>query len=177
MKHLLFSLLFFHTHLIAQDSTHIINSHNFRFRTVKLENDAGPLIRRVYVYRNKTKLLTHTIFETSGDCDSETLELGTYEIKDSTITFYSYWAHAGDAPASPYGVRKQIYTISYNGKMKLTEKKSYTEIHDDPEPGSVPVSERDALIDEVKNRFQKTIDEQTRNWKKIYKGKIGGYKY
>ncbi|MEI6766707.1 MAG: hypothetical protein WCM76_13820 [Bacteroidota bacterium] len=146
---IIFSLLT----LIAygQNKTVTINNYNFSFNNISEYNENGDSIIRVEVLRDKTKLLTHTINEIIGDCNSESVELGCYDIVDSTIIFYSYWTHAGDAPASPYGARKQIYTVDPTGKLLLTKSEIYIEA------GSQSKENRgiEFLFSSPKNDFEK----------------------
>ncbi len=71
--------------------------------------------------------MTHTIFVAAGDHDSESIEIGSSETTDSSITFYSYWNRAGDAPAEPYGVRKKVYIVSVKGQFILSSSQIYIE--------------------------------------------------
>ena len=73
------------------------------------------------------KLLTHTLSLEEGDCNSQSVALGTYETGSSALTFYSYWARAGDAPVSPYGVRKQVYRVDKAGNLYLQKGELYIE--------------------------------------------------
>jgi len=111
----------------GQNKNVTINNYQFTFKTISENNEDGDSIKKIEVFRDKTKLLSHTIYEISGDHNSEAVELGSYNTSDSTITFYSYWNRAGDAPVSPYGVRKQIYTVDRNGKLILIDSEIYIE--------------------------------------------------
>ena len=104
----------------AQTTVKIINGSRFIFKKAT----AG---KQLEIYRNNKKLFTHTISDIEGDCNSESVELGTFEIKDTTIIFYSYWTRAGDAPVSPYGVRKQVFSVDNMGNFKLSKAEIYIE--------------------------------------------------
>lgn len=82
---------------------------------------------QVELYRGSDKVLNHMLSCIIRDCNSTSVELGTYIIQNNDIIFYSYWAWIGDAPASPYGVRKQRYKVSSNGDIKLVESAIYLE--------------------------------------------------
>ena len=84
-------------------------------------------IKEIELYRGNKKLLSHTISYADGDCNSIVVELGKYEIRSDSIIFYSYWALTGDAPVSPYGVRKQIYVVQNDGQLDLINGKIYLE--------------------------------------------------
>ena len=128
MKNKLVIILSFLTFIAYGQKKNItVNNYQFTFKTVTEYNENGDSIKKIEVFRDKTKLLTHIINEVSGDCNSELIELGSYDTSDSTITFYSYWNRAGDAPVSPYGVRKQIYMVDETGKLLLTKSEIYIE--------------------------------------------------
>ncbi|WP_151801948.1 hypothetical protein [Acinetobacter guillouiae] len=106
-----------------------INQNNFELKTVMNEDEADFLRKDIELYRNNQKLLTHTIYSTTGDCSILQIELGDYEVKDNKIIFYSYWA-SGDRQGLwtyPYGVRKQTYTVDAKGKVKLVSAVLYVE--------------------------------------------------
>ena len=106
-----------------------INQNNFELKTVLNQDDVDLLRKDIELYRNNQKLLTHTIYSTSGDCSISQIELGDYEVKDNNIIFYSYWA-SGDRQGLwtyPYGVRKQTYTVDAKGKVKLVSAVLYVE--------------------------------------------------
>ena len=114
--------------VFGQTKTVIINNNNFFFKTTNTKDDnAGGYIKQLDIYKNKIKVLSYTLLKTEGDCNSQSVELGNYEIVDSTIIFYTYWAMAGDAPVSPYGVRKQTYIITAKGKLHFNNREIYIE--------------------------------------------------
>jgi len=134
MKLLLALFLIISTPLISQDRVNkkpefkskMINGTEFTFKLVYMISEFNDEHDKVLeLYRNNKKLLSHTLREFSGDSNSLSIEIGDYAVKDSTIIFYSYWGRLGDAPASPYGVRKQIYTILDSGKVKMKESLVY----------------------------------------------------
>lgn len=102
---------------------------NTKFTLVQIDKDNGYVLPQsvLELYRNGKKLLTHTMTYIEGDCNSETVELGAYKIGKNEITFYSYWALQGDAPVSPYGVRKQVYNVDNNGRLRRTHSTIYLE--------------------------------------------------
>lgn len=117
----------FHTSS-GQTKTAHVGGQDFVFKTQALPNENGmDSIRKLTLYRDGKSLLTHTLHETAGDHNSEEVALGTFETTDSTIIFYSYWSRAGDAPASPYGVRKQVYSVGANGALRRTHALLYIE--------------------------------------------------
>jgi hypothetical protein len=166
-------------------------------KEVFLPNNSGDPIKKLQFLKDKTKLHTHTISESMGDCNSISIELGDYEISDSTITFYSYWAHAGDAPASPYGIRKQVYILTPEGKLKQVKSGIYIEEAVNKIPHELEKAElkqyvkdvekkynakfvygkdKENLFKEVKEKLKEPIQKETKHWKSVYKDKLGGYK-
>lgn len=124
---LLILFILFHATAFAQTKVALINGNEFTFKSYLLENESGDSIKNVDIFRGNTKLLSHTILKAEGDHNSESIEVGSYEIKDTTIIFYSYWSRAGDAPVSPYGVRKQIYSVNKKGFLNLNNSQIYME--------------------------------------------------
>ncbi|GAA3521685.1 hypothetical protein GCM10022393_40140 [Aquimarina addita] len=115
----------------SQTVKKIINGTEFKIITVTInENEQTEFIE---LYRNNNKLLTHILSNFDGDCSSENIELGEYEIKDSKLIFYSYWA-SGDRMMKniyPYGFRKQIYLVNEKGFVSLESSKLYIETYVD----------------------------------------------
>lgn len=131
MRKLFFIIIcfcFFPT-LFGQDKDIKINNHDFRFHQYRNDKDeeTDEEYEKVDIYRGTKKLLTHTLSAQWGDCNSISIELGDFEIKGDSLIFYSYWALHGDAPVSPYGVRKQIYQVKENGRLNLLGGKIYLE--------------------------------------------------
>ena len=123
-------ILFFiilQTTAFAQTKVELVNGNEFTFKSYLLENESGDSIKNLVVFRGNTKLLSHTILKAEGDHNSEAIEVGSYEIKDTTVIFYTYWSRAGDAPVSPYGVRKQIYAVNKKGVLNLHSSQIYIE--------------------------------------------------
>lgn len=69
---------------------------------------------------NKIPILHHTLKEKAGDHNSESLQLGVYEIKDQYLILYSFWCRKGDAPVSPYGARIQKYQWKNNAFIQVS---------------------------------------------------------
>ena len=83
---LIITLLFTLNFGFSQTQKKVINGVEFKIVTV-LKN-AKEQSECIEIYRNNKKLLTHILSIFDGDCSSENIELGEYEINDSTITFY-----------------------------------------------------------------------------------------
>ena len=194
----------------GQDDTVVINAHPFIFHSVFVKNENGDSVKRLEMFRGETKLMTHTVREISGDCNSESIELGDYEITDSTITFYTYWNRAGDAPVSPYGARKQVNAVDQGGRLipkqseiyietskqgwkenkgieflfstpkNDTEKKELTtyinKVEKDFTSSFVLGTKKELLLKEVKTKLDNQIRSATKDWKKLFGNKFGGYK-
>ena len=96
------------------------------FKTV---TDNALSSEAVEVYRDSQKIHSHTLYLFDGDCSSEFIELGTYELTENTVIFYSYWASA-DRMRSPlliFGARKQVYEITSEGELKIKKAEIYLE--------------------------------------------------
>ena len=209
-KNLAILLTLFTLTTFGQTKSVSIRDTKFTFKTYFIDNENGDSIKQLDIYRDKTKLLTHTISKSEGDCNSEAIELGSYEIQDTTIIFYSYWTRAGDAPVSPYGVRIQVYNISTLGALTKGKSEIYIETSRQGWSGNKginylfnqPKTEKEKtelneyiaevekefsakfvydetknkLLKKVKTKLQRQIQEKTKDWKKYYADKIGGYK-
>jgi len=121
--------LFFSLFINAQTETLTLNNVVFELKKEIKPSEDGEDIQVLNLYRNGSskKLLSHTLNEFLGDCNSESIELGNYKVTDSIITFYSFWCTRGDAPVSPYGARIQVYSIDTTGKIKLKSSQVYIE--------------------------------------------------
>ncbi len=111
----------------GQNEIKMINGTEFKLTTIE-KNDTEQ-IEFIEIVRKNKKLLSHTIANFDGDCSSENIELGGYEIKESSIVFYSYWA-SGDIMGKniyPYGFRKQIYSVDEKGTLLLEKSEIYIE--------------------------------------------------
>ncbi len=116
----------------------IINGIEFEFISKTDSDNFSDGKEFVEIFRKNKKLITHTIYELIGDCSSENLELGTYEIVNNTIHFYSYWASTDRMGQNiyPFGFRKQIYSVNKNGIIYLISSKLY--IEDFPNSFEIP---------------------------------------
>lgn len=126
MKLLSLALLFVTNLVISQTQTKIINGTTFKIVAVSNEEKQTEYIE---IYRNDKKILAHITSRFDGDCSSENIELGAYEIKDASFVFYTYWASADRMQHNryPFGFRKQVYAVKKNGKVHLTSSKLYIE--------------------------------------------------
>ncbi len=153
----------------------------------------------VELYRGQDKILTHTTYHTEGDCSSENLELGTYDIKDHQIIFYSYWA-SGDRMGVnifPFGFRKQIYTVDKHGVVSLAQAQIYMvtgkqvqelltqqslsadkqkllkqyirSIEKDYSATFVTGKERKILEQDVRLTLKEAIEDHTKDWAEIFR--------
>jgi hypothetical protein len=98
-----------------------INGTLFVFKTDSVGTGCEGLVRQLTLARitngSAKVLLHHTLLDIMCDCNSVQLELGAWEVFDSSIVFYTYWARTGDAPGAPCGVRKQVYAVDASGKI------------------------------------------------------------
>jgi len=112
---------------LGQSGKQIIGTTKFDF--VLSTKDDTIQAEFLTIYQNKKEILKHTISKFDGDCSSENIELGTYKIKDSTLTLYTYWASADRMGMNiyPYGFRKKIYTVNSKGQLILKQSNLYIE--------------------------------------------------
>lgn len=110
----------------AQNKQIKIMDQDFIFKNLHIDSLSRDVIE---VYRDGKKILTHTAFAEDGDCSSISYEIGSYKISGNQILFYTYWTAADRQGLLiyPSGVRKQIYNVMEDGKIKLSEAKIYME--------------------------------------------------
>lgn len=83
-------------------------------------------------HQNEDKpLLVSLLKEVWGDSNSMSVMVGDYDVSDSTVVLYHFWAKAGDAPVSPYGARIQTYGMDANKKLILKGSMLYIETMSD----------------------------------------------
>jgi len=111
----------------AQTETKLINGSSYSFVTVT--KDDTEQSTTLEIYQNDKKLLSHLLESMDGDCSSENIELGDYEISNNNLTLYTYWA-SGDRMQKniyPFGFRKEIYTFKKEGTIELEQSNIYIE--------------------------------------------------
>lgn len=111
----------------AQKGKIRINQQTFEFKKDSVENENGPKMSILKIYKGKNKVLEHILYKNEVDCNSTSLQVGNYKISGNEIIFYTYWLKMGDAPASPFGVYKQIFSMDSKGKMIPKRGKIYIE--------------------------------------------------
>jgi hypothetical protein len=123
----------FDTAKTFQKSGSTNSSSNLKF-VIDSTNEYSKILT---VYRDKQKLLTHTIYKNDGDCSSVSIELGNYKISGNEVIFYSYWASADRQGLilMPFGFRKQIFRLDDNNKLQIKENKIYIEDYIDKTVG------------------------------------------
>lgn len=117
----------------AQVEKKQINGTVFEFITVKNSGEDSQETEYIELFRNNKKLLSHIKSNFEGDCSSENIELGDYQVVGSDIIFYSYWA-SGDRMGKniyPFGFRKQVYSVSDTGAVVLKKSEIYLETYID----------------------------------------------
>lgn len=112
---------------MGQTKEVVIKDAKFKFVTTKLNDTLQKDF--IVVYKAKKKVLEHTIYHSDGDCSSENLQLGTYEIKGAKIILYSYWAGADRMGKNmyPFGYKKQTYIVNSKGTIALEKSIIYVE--------------------------------------------------
>ena|SRR6218665_1450324 len=121
-----FFILFTKTSGQNKNKNKIINQRNFEFRHIKTDNTS---LQKVEIFRDKKKILTHTLYNDDGDCSSIQIELGNYKIIKHQLIFYTYWIAADRQGllVYPFGFRKQTYSLKNTAKIKLIESEIYIE--------------------------------------------------
>ena len=116
---------------VLQQETHQLN---LDFKIDSSEEESSKFLT---IYRDKKKILTHTIFKTDGDCSSINIELGNYKINGNQIIFYTYWAAADrqNIALFPFGFRKQIFVTDEKGKLTKLDAKIFIENYVDQKVG------------------------------------------
>jgi hypothetical protein len=98
-----------------------IHGHTFLFAETT-EEDNGEEIQVINLVRvdplSSKWLLKHTLHAEFPDCNSIEMELGTYVVSDSGVTFYSAWMYTSNALAGVCGFRKQVYAVNPQGRVK-----------------------------------------------------------
>jgi hypothetical protein len=125
---ILFVLLYLLTVVSFGQNTNVtIGNKHFVFKKMFVENDNGDSAEQLQIYDDDQKVLSHTISLIEGDCNSESVQLGGYETQNNRFILYTYWTRTGDAPVSPYGFRKQIYSVDEKGRLILVKGIIYIE--------------------------------------------------
>ncbi len=96
------------------------NKINF-YQLAREDENESPFILSIRDAATDKELHRHILEEVATDCNSISVELGAYNVIGKQITFYSYWAYAGDTPASVYGFRKQIYEFNKENAVVLNK--------------------------------------------------------
>lgn len=132
MRHLriIFIIAMYPMVLWGQSDTLWIKNKGFVFQTDNKTDD--DLLEAEYLNISSidpsvTNKIRFTLKEIGGDCNSLTVEIGDYEIKDDQLILCSFWCWQGDAPVSPWGARKQIYTVNESGDLKKEASYVYIE--------------------------------------------------
>lgn len=183
MKYFVFIFFCLFTHcLLAQNQKIVtINKHEFLFKESTMKNDDGEFkFLSVHRIREKQSVLNHVLFSKESDCNSQSLQLGAYKLDGDSLILYSYWAWIGDAPISPFGVRKQVYQVSDNYNILLKSGLIYLEIGREGEPSEqikkdieseyqatfiIDQKQKISLFEEVTNVLKSEIEENTSSWK------------
>src|SRR5215217_6196187 len=105
--------------LSAQKTIRKVNGVSITFARSTKEGDSGDSVISIHVAAKGNPFYSYTQQKTEGDCNSISEEWGSYEIKDSLLTFYTYWTKEGDAPVSPAGAMKRTYGVYRTGQVKL----------------------------------------------------------
>lgn len=120
-------LLGFYNAVAQHGGSIVVNGSRFTVQSyfpqdadsVESSAEQGP--DSIQLYRHDKKLLSHILKQVLNDCNSSSLEFGDWEIRDSSIVFYSYYSFNGKCVHCPFGVKKQVYAVSNKGVVSLKE--------------------------------------------------------
>lgn len=110
-----------------KDIVEKIGGHDFLLKEIVDDDIIEYPVTRIEFYNENQLVLSHVTRKSIGDCNSISLTLGTYRIHNDSIVLYTYWALLGDAPVSPYGAKKEVYTVSEQGDLVLASSIIYIE--------------------------------------------------
>lgn len=119
----LITLVSFYSYFcFGQQENRSMHGHKFTFSlTDTLMDDIQQRTLSIYTTGETQPLFTADLGNIQKECNSETVMIGDYEVTDSTLILYRYWAKAGYAPAFPYGAEQQTYKVSPSGQFSLSE--------------------------------------------------------
>lgn len=91
--------------------------------------DSINAIRTIELFNAQKKIHTHVLFREEGDCSSVFLEIGSYEIKENTLIFYTYWCGADRMSNTlvPFGAKIKEFKISKKGELLSIKAEVYKE--------------------------------------------------
>jgi len=108
-----------------------INDQKFSLEkgSYNIYDSKGSYVKFYRVESNKTltPVLRLTLNDTTGSCESKSLENGAYEIDGATITFYTLWERKGRAYFDPFGAKIQKYKVTSDGKLEELSSMLYIE--------------------------------------------------
>jgi hypothetical protein len=136
------------------------------------------------IFQKDTVLLKQVFRERDGDCNSITLELGDYDVTDSSVIFYSYYAWQGGCCGLPSGVRMQEYVLDNFGNLVLKKASIFLERYKERFYTMQKVDQANwvknteigynatfvknklalRLLKKVKTRLDKQIKKETKGW-------------
>jgi hypothetical protein len=112
--------------LAQQTETVMVNGNKFIIKKyLKKGVSSGSKVVNAFdidsieLYRNNKRLLSHVMADDANDCNSSSLELGNYDVTDSSIVFYSFYTWTGKCVGCNYGAKKQVYKVTAAGKLLL----------------------------------------------------------
>ena len=132
MKNIVLFLLVSTYALLSTEIQHV-NIGNQDFMLTVEEYDVygskGEVLRVYKEKRNNDLIFMFSLIlkDRTGACSDKSMEDGSYEINDTTITLYSFWDRRGKAYDAPYGARIQVYTLNENYDLVRKSSKLYIE--------------------------------------------------
>ena len=108
-----------------QRDTLLIAGHSYEFvtSTESEENGSGDtyITGVVRLDGGRKWLKTIRLEQTSYDCNSVDLELGSYTLADTVLTVYTLWGHSSLAIAGVEGMRVSRFAFTAQGSLRLLD--------------------------------------------------------
>ncbi|MCB4749048.1 MAG: hypothetical protein LGB71_07200 [Sulfurovum sp.] len=76
---------------------------------------------------NLKYLFSLTLHDKTGTCSAQSIEEGSYEVNNTTLTLYTKWNRQGYTHDVPYGFRIVQYRLENNGTISRLNSKIYVE--------------------------------------------------
>jgi len=116
MKKLLISIFVCCPLLFGAELTHVaIGKQDFSIvmEEYDIYDSKGEVMKLYKEERNNdlTFILSHTLYDITGNCGDKTIQEGAYEINGTDITLYSFWDRRGRMYEAPYGARVSHYQV------------------------------------------------------------------
>lgn len=184
----LFTILFSY-YCFGQQENHSLKGQKYTFSVTDTLMDAmQQRTLSIYASEKSRPFFTTELGNIQKECNSEIIMIGDYEVTDSTLILYRYWAKAGYAPSSPYGAEKQTYTMETDGQLSLSENLLFLEFEQPgeelwknyltgiPNEQILKGKEGQEFMDKVRNRLFDDWYTLTSDWNERFGNSGFGFK-